>query len=57
MLNPKEKTIRFAVSAVFQFSLLGVLTWCLYKGIGDSNTIIGAVIGLAVGIGINSIVE
>lgn len=44
-------------AVIFQFAILGILTWCLYFEIGDANTIIGAIIGLAVGIGINSIAE
>lgn len=53
----RGRIARFAVASLFQFSLLGILMWCLYNSIGDANTIIGAVIGLAVGIGINSITE
>lgn len=53
-----EKTKLKTISAIiFQFTILGILTWALFVGIGDANTIIGALIGLAVGIGINSIAE
>ena len=46
------------VAAVtFQFCILSIMTGCLYLGVGDTNTIIGALIGLAVGIGINTVKE
>ena len=46
------------ISAVlFQFSILLILTWCLNYGVGDTNTILGALIGLAVGVGINTVKE
>lgn len=47
-----------SISAVlFQFTILGILTWCLYAGIGEPDTIVGALIGLAVGVGLNTIKE
>ena len=46
-----------ASAILFQFALLSILTWCLYSEVGDPDTIIGAMIGLAVGIGINTITE
>ncbi len=46
------------ISAVlFQFILVGILCGCLYLNIGDANTILGALIGLCVGVGIGSIKE
>ena len=49
--------LKVIAAVVFQFSIVGILTWCLYAKIGDPETIIGALIGLAVGIGLNSIKE
>jgi len=48
---------KMIAAVVFQFALVGILTWCLYAKIGDPETIIGALIGLAVGVGLGSISE
>lgn len=40
---------------IFQFSLLVILVWILREGIGDPEVIIGAFIGLLVGINIDGI--
>jgi hypothetical protein len=53
-LIDKFKTVS---AVIFQFSILAIMTGCLYLGVGDTNTIIGALIGLAVGIGINTVKE
>lgn len=43
-------------AVIYQFAILGVLGWALYSGI-ETETVIGAFIGLAVGIGLNTIKE
>jgi hypothetical protein len=53
-VTDKFKTIS---SVLFQFAILTIMTGCLYLGVGDTNTIIGALIGLAVGVGINTVKE
>ncbi|WP_165000420.1 hypothetical protein [Anaerophilus nitritogenes] len=52
-----ENKIKTISAIVFQFTIVAILTFCLVTKIGDPETIIGALIGLAVGIGINSISE
>jgi len=53
-MDNKFKTV---TAVLFQFAILAILTWCLYAKIGDPETIIGALIGLAVGVGLGSISE
>ena len=48
---------RQTAAVVFQFTILGVLTYCLIMNIGDQNTILGVIAGLAVGVGMNSVTE
>lgn len=52
-----DNKFKIVTAVLFQFTILAILTWCLYAKIGDADTIIGAVIGLAVGIGLGSISE
>ena len=52
-----DNKFKMFAAILFQFALVGILTWCLYAKIGDADTIIGALIGLAVGIGLGSISE
>lgn len=51
------ENIKLYSAIAFQFLILAVLTACLFTGTGDANTILGAIIGLAVGVGIGSIKE
>lgn len=51
------ENLKLISAVLFQFVILGVLSYALFKGIGDQATITGALIGLAVGIGLNTIRE
>ena len=52
-MSPKK----FIIASLFQFSVLGVLTYALISGIGDSEFILGALTGVMVGVGVDSIRE
>jgi len=52
-----ECNLKLISAVLFQFSIVGILAYCLVTGIGDTDTILGALIGLAVGIGVNSITD
>ncbi|WP_156778814.1 hypothetical protein [Clostridium formicaceticum] len=52
-----DNKIKVISAVLFQFAIVGILTYCLVAGVGDTQTIIGALIGLAVGVGVNSITD
>lgn len=52
-----DNKFKMASAVTFQFTIVAILTWCLYAKIGDADTIIGVLAGLCVGIGLNSIQE
>jgi len=52
-----ENKVKLYCAIAFQFLLLAILTGCLFFKIGDVQTLQGALIGLLVGIGINSVKE
>jgi len=59
-MDTKFKMLKMVSAILFQYTIIGILTYSLITGIGGDDmakTIIGALVGLAVGIGINSISE
>lgn len=54
-MKEKKRMLKFCTAVLFQFSLLAVLTYALVSGLADANLIIGAFVGLLVGVGTNEI--
>ncbi|WP_165000419.1 hypothetical protein [Anaerophilus nitritogenes] len=55
-----DNRIKIISAIIFQFTIIAMLFYCLVTGIGGVevvNTIVGALIGLAVGIGVNNITD